>query len=141
MKPEINQETGEIVVSPFFKKTTWSTYVPHPGLNTTETSLTQPDEVLSVRDMLIRHARGLPLSGHSPVYDNDYDDFEGYVPDPRTLDLVERQQLARDLEEKVKTLKEKLASEESASKEKQEKVQQAIDSLLNSDPPSPTPDN
>jgi hypothetical protein len=50
-------------------------------------SETQPDEVLTVREMLERHVRGLPISGNEQgVY---LPEEVGYIPDYRTLDLTE----------------------------------------------------
>lgn len=50
-------------------------------------SETQPDEVLTVREMLERHVRGLPVSGSEQgVY---LPEEVGYIPDYRTLDLTE----------------------------------------------------
>lgn len=53
-------------------------------------SLTVPNMALSIRQILDRYARGLPLGGQRlPVYDEDND-----LPDIRTLDLVDRAELA-----------------------------------------------
>lgn len=53
----------------------------------TEKSQTQPDEVLSIRQMLERHVRGLPVTGvNEGVY---YPEEVGYVPDLKSLDLTE----------------------------------------------------
>lgn len=50
-------------------------------------SETQPDEVLTVREMLERHVRGLPVSGSEQgVY---LPEEVGFIPDYRTLDLTE----------------------------------------------------
>lgn len=50
-------------------------------------SETQPDEVLTVREMLERHVRGLPVSGSEQgVY---LPEEVGFIPDFRTLDLTE----------------------------------------------------
>lgn len=63
-------------------------------------SETQPDEVLTVREMLERHVRGLPVSGSEQgVY---LPEEVGYIPDYRTLDLTEideyRQQYAETIQ-------------------------------------------
>lgn len=63
-------------------------------------SETQPDEVLTVRQMLERHVRGLPVSGSEQgVY---LPEEVGYIPDYRTLDLTEideyRQQYAETIQ-------------------------------------------
>lgn len=52
-------------------------------------SLTVPDQTMSIRTILERYSRGLPVGGRLDViYDEDND-----LPDPRTLDLAERQEL------------------------------------------------
>ncbi len=54
-------------------------------------SLTIPDQTLSIRQILERHSRGLPLDGWKvPIWDGEDND----LPDIRTLDLAERQELA-----------------------------------------------
>lgn len=62
------------------------------GETNTLPSLTQPDEVLTIRQMLERHVRGLPMSsspqgGYLPPGLDD-------IPDIRTLDLTEIQDYA-----------------------------------------------
>jgi hypothetical protein len=53
-------------------------------------SITVPDQTMSIRTILERHSRGLPIGGRlDEYYDGDND-----LPDPRTLDLAERQELA-----------------------------------------------
>jgi len=64
-------------------------------------SMTVPDQTLSIADILARHARGLPLTGvRVPVdYDEDND-----LPDIRTLDLAERQELAAEYSRELRAL-------------------------------------
>jgi len=52
-------------------------------------SMTVPDQTMSIRTILERHARGLPVGGRLDEYYDEEDD----LPDPRTLDLAERQEL------------------------------------------------
>lgn len=55
-------------------------------------SMTIPDQTMSLDEILKRYAKGLPLGGTTmkvPLYDEDDD-----MPDIRTLDLAERQELA-----------------------------------------------
>lgn len=52
-------------------------------------SMTVPDQTLSIQEILDRFARGLPVSGgRAPIFDE-----EDELPDLRTLDLAERQEL------------------------------------------------
>ena len=54
-------------------------------------SMTIPDQTLSIRQILERHSRGLPIEGWKvPIWDGEDND----LPDIRTLDLAERQELA-----------------------------------------------
>ncbi len=64
-------------------------------------SMTIPDQTMSIRNIVDRYTRGLPVTGFTPVYEGE--DF--YMPDPRTLDLVERQELADQVKEEVESLK------------------------------------
>lgn len=57
----------------------------------TESSMTQPDMTMSLQDLLDRHTRGLDV----PIFEGEYsDDEDDFYPDPRSLDLVEREELA-----------------------------------------------
>jgi hypothetical protein len=56
------------------------------GENNFQVSKTQPDQSMTVRELLMRNARGLPLSGNAhPLYQGD----EEYFPDLKKLDLSE----------------------------------------------------
>lgn len=59
-------------------------------------SLTVPDQTMSVRTILERYTRGLPVNGWTPMYDEEDD-----LPDPRTLDLAERQELAEQFKQEI----------------------------------------
>ncbi len=62
-------------------------------------SLTVPDQTMSIRTILERYARGLPVGGRNDMY---YDE-DDTMPDYRTLDLTEIQ----ELQDEVKTTFEK----------------------------------
>lgn len=66
-----------------------------------EPSLTVPDQTMSIQEILERYARGLPIGGQNEGYYDEEDD----LPDPRTLDLEERAQLAMRFEDEIKTLR------------------------------------
>ena len=56
----------------------------------TQPSLTIPDQTMSIRTILERHSRGLPIDGiKTPIYEGEEND----LPDWRKLDLAERQEL------------------------------------------------
>lgn len=91
-------------------------------------SETQPDEVLSIREMIERHARGLPVN----VNDQGqyYDEELGYIPSLKELDLSEMDDLrdrykkqAEDLdaEYKKREADEKEAKAQKAKADKEEK--------------------
>jgi len=55
----------------------------------TQPSLTVPDQSMSIKTILERYARGLPVGGRLDEYYDEEDD----LPNPLTLDLAERQEL------------------------------------------------
>lgn len=59
------------------------------GERNTKPSLTIPDQTLSIKELLDRYARGLPIDqGKTPIYHGEED-----LPDYRKLDLAEIQDL------------------------------------------------
>lgn len=54
-------------------------------------SQTVPDQTMSIKEILERYARGLPMDGKVPIYEGE----DGDGIDPRRLDLSERQEIAR----------------------------------------------
>jgi len=55
----------------------------------TQPSMTVPDQSMSIKTILERYARGLPVGGRLDEYYDEEDD----LPNPLTLDLAERQEL------------------------------------------------
>jgi len=53
-------------------------------------SMTVPDQTMSIRTILERYSRGLPIGGRL----DEYYDEDDNLPNPLTLDLAERQELA-----------------------------------------------
>lgn len=77
-----------------------------PGEQSSDEVLTQPDEVLSVTEMLRRHARGIPVNsafGPGEYYPEEL----GYVPDISSMDLSEIDEMRRELNARVRFLKQK----------------------------------
>jgi hypothetical protein len=67
-------------------------------------SLTIPDQTMSIRTILERHSRGLPIDGVKiPIYEGEEND----LPDWRRLDLAERQELAHLYTNEIKDIKQK----------------------------------
>ncbi len=52
-------------------------------------SMTVPDQTMSIRTILERYSRGLPVGGRLDEYYDEEDD----LPDIKNLDLAERQEL------------------------------------------------
>lgn len=64
--------------------------------------LTIPDQTMSIRTILERHSRGLPIDGVKvPIWDGEDND----LPDWRTLDLSERQMLKEQYTEELQSIK------------------------------------
>jgi len=79
--------------------------------NISTKSITVPDHSYSIRDILEKFTTGQPLSGIMSYneFDGEFDnnprdsdpDFEGFLPNPNTLDLVDRQRLAKTYKEQI----------------------------------------
>jgi hypothetical protein len=79
-----------------------------------EPSETVPDQAMSIRTILERYSRGLPISGErTPIWQqgDDYND----LPDLRTLDLSERQEFTEQYQQELKSLQKTLKSEKKHS--------------------------
>lgn len=65
-------------------------------------SLTIPDQTMSMRTILERHSRGLPIDGVKvPIWEGEDND----LPDWNRLDLVERQELAHLYKNEIEDIK------------------------------------
>lgn len=76
-------------------------------------SMTKPDESFSMRELLDRYVKGLPISGK--VYNPD-DDF----PDLRKLDLVQIQELIEENRAHISEMEKKIHQANLEVKERQE---------------------
>lgn len=79
----------------------------YAGEINSQASLTVPDDSLTIGEILRRYAKGLPLGGAVRI---EYDDIEDddqftFLPDPRTLDLADRERMSREVTEEIKTIK------------------------------------
>jgi hypothetical protein len=70
-----------------------------------EPSLTIPDQTLSIKQILERYASGQSLEGKTPYYDESESDE--YYPDPRYMDLAEREELSENYREEIQYIKTK----------------------------------
>lgn len=95
-------------------------------------SKTIPDQSMSVQEIMRRFAQGLPLGGEKvPIYDGD----EEYLPDPKTLDISEiedmkianrneianKKQRLADLDAERKKVKSELGEQQKKAFEKSDK--------------------
>lgn len=69
-----------------------------------EPSQTVPDQTMSIRTLLDRYARGLPIGGLKEAIWQDDDEYND-LPDPRSLDLAERQELAEIAKQELSNFK------------------------------------
>lgn len=84
-------------------------------------SMTIPDQSMSVREILDRFSKGLPLSGaRTPLYYGEDDDF----PDFERMDLSERETYIKGVKEELESLKQKRNAE--IDKERREKEDKAF---------------
>ena len=67
----------------------------------TQPSLTAPDQSMSIKTILERYARGLPVGGRL----DEYYDEEDTLPNPLTLDLAERQELVEQYTQEINEIK------------------------------------
>ncbi len=78
---------------------------PYKGEVNNQPSETVPDQTMSMREILIRYAKGQPIDGtKTPLWEEG----EGYAKDPETLDLVEREELATQAREELQQINERI---------------------------------
>jgi hypothetical protein len=77
------------------------------GQTFTQPSETIPDQTMSMRTILEKYAKGLPLGGSKDgIYSDDPENDSGI--DPRTLDLVDIQRMKLENKEQVDRLTKKV---------------------------------
>jgi hypothetical protein len=94
-------------------------YHPKEGQVFTMPSCTIPDQTMSMRTILERHAKGLPTIGADPK--QAYYDGGEYLPDPKTLDLSEREELTQQYKQELNEFAEKRKAEEAAQIQRKNK--------------------
>lgn len=78
-------------------------------------SMTIPDQTMSIREILKRFTRGLPINGTDPNTAT-YDESE--IPNLKTLDLVELHDLSKGYSEEIRAIETKMM-EAKTKKEKE----------------------
>lgn len=81
----------------------------------TQPSQTVPDQTMSIKEILERYAKGLPIGGGlEPIYEEE--DTNGI--NPRTLDLVDLQEIKEYNKNNIEELKKKFENENGYKKPK-----------------------
>jgi len=71
-------------------------------------SKTVPDQSMTLRELLIRYAKGLPLEGQkTPIWEGE----EGFDVDPQKLDLAEIEELREKAEQELKDINNRIKQE------------------------------
>lgn len=90
---------------------TYFNNVPTKGKKFTMPSMTVPEQSLTIRQILDRYARGIPLESKQPIWD-DNADIDDFMPDPRTLDLAEREEFAQSAKAELEEVKKRIAEKQ-----------------------------
>jgi hypothetical protein len=85
-------------------------YKEYKGQVNKQKSLTVPDQALSIKEIMNRFARGLPIEQFKPLYDENIDEDSEYLPDPRTMDLAERQEFKEQILQEFDTIRQQQAA-------------------------------
>lgn len=80
-------------------------YKDYPGQKFTQPSMTVPDQTMSIKTIMDRYAKGLPIAdGFTPIWEDD--DIPSNGINPNTLDLVDLQEIRINNKEKIEYLEE-----------------------------------
>lgn len=94
------------------KITTFLNYQPDPGEINLSPTMTVPDQSMAIREIMSRFSRGLPVGGQRVALFTE----EGEeMPDPRTLDLTDLQEIAEYQQEVVNNFKKSQNAKETAA--------------------------
>ena len=98
---------------------------PYKGEVNNKPSETIPDQTMTMREILTRYAKGLPIDGEkTPLWEEG----EGYAKDPETLDLAEREELATQAREELQQINERIKASKAKSDAKNKNKITDIDS-------------
>jgi hypothetical protein len=88
---------------------------PDEGQINNEPSKTVPDQSMTLRELLVRYAKGLPLEGaKTPVFEGE----DGSEIDIEKLDLAEREELAEMARQELKDISDRIKTEVEKKKSK-----------------------
>lgn len=119
---KLEQKVDKIIVRSFLNRPF------EPGEPPTGPSQTVPDQTMSVREIMDRYAKGLPLDGQKvAMYEDEVDDMDEYLPDPKRLDLAEREAIKDMVKDQLKQMEERRQAKinEDKQKAKEKKIQEA----------------
>lgn len=86
-----------------------------------EPTLTQPDQTLSIPELLRRHLNGIPAMGVESLFTADEEGFDAYENLQGISDPTELEDLATDLRARFGDLHERVKSENAEYKERKDK--------------------
>lgn len=78
-------------------------------------SMTIPNEALSVREILVRYSRGMPIDSKVPMFDEEND-----LIDPRKIDLADAQTLREQYQEELEQINERKKKRDEEQRKKDE---------------------
>lgn len=87
---------------------------PEKGEVNTLPSLTVPDQTMTMREIMERYARGLPI-GEPGAYVEDGEDDLDDLPDIRKLDLAEIQELQEQYQDELALIRDKQVSQQTVA--------------------------
>jgi hypothetical protein len=94
---------------------------PRTDETNTKPSQTVPDQAMSMKEILERYAKGLPISsGNEPIYEDENEPTNGI--NPRTLDLVDLQEIKMNNEHTIEYLRETVKNNEKKRKNSEKTV-------------------
>lgn len=100
-------------------KTPWHNtvnHVPTDGEKNTKPSKTIPDQSLSIREIMLRYARGLPLEGvREPFFDEDPDNP---MPDLSRMDIIDQHETIQAAKDEIRDIAHKYRTEQEEKKQK-----------------------
>ena len=92
----------------------------HTGKIMDSTLLTQPDQNMSIKDLLDRHSRGLPLG--ATQQQGEYFDTEI----PRFDDILDAVEYKKTLQRKQQELETKIKADQQSAKQKEKQMEQKL---------------
>jgi len=103
----------------------------YKGQFNNQESKTIPDQTMSLREILTRYAKGLPIDGQkTPIWEGE----EGFDVDPKTLDLAEIEELRDKAETEMKDIEQRIIVEKEEFIAKKKKKQETTDKTKGNDP-------